>query len=238
MILIILVRLILLLLIVNIQGADPVDFMIPLAIVMSYATRVNKAAVNKIETSLFYFFSIFILNYIVSIFVNDFSASYVVNIVLNMMLFLLVFRHATTSIRVMRVMLWLSIGSTLIAILALLSFSFDIKIFSNQFDIIRDSRFMSMFGDPNILAAYSGFLLLYWIDDVIRPMWHYKGRYALGILFIFVFTSQILATGSRSAWAGVTIGFIIYLFFTLRKSRLKFKLKIFSSFYLKSNHSC
>ncbi|MDC0904068.1 O-antigen ligase family protein [Candidatus Thioglobus sp.] len=221
------VRLVLLMLIVNIQGADPVDFMIPLVVIMSYVVQVKKAEVNKIGTSVFYFFSIFILTYAISMFVNDFSVSYVANIILNMMLFLIVFRYATSDRRVMSIMLWLSIGATLFAILSLLSFSFDIKVLPNQFEIIRDGRFLGMLGDPNILAAYSVFLLLYWIDDVIHPMRHYKGaRRLLGILFIFVFSFQILSTGSRSAWAGAVIGVIIYLFFTVRKSRLRFKLRV------------
>jgi len=221
------VRLVLLMLIVNIQGADPVDFMIPLVVIMSYVVQVKKAEVNKIGTSVFYFFSLFILTYAISMFVNDFSVSYVANIILNMMLFLIVFRYATSDRRVMSIMLWLSIGATLFAILSLLSFSFDIKVLPNQFEIIRDGRFLGMLGDPNILAAYSVFLLLYWIDDVIHPMRHYKGaRRLLGILFIFVFSLQILATGSRSAWAGAAIGVIIYLFFTVRKSRLRFKLRV------------
>ena len=98
------VRLVLLMLIVNIQGADPVDFMIPLVVIMSYVVQVKKAEVNKIGTSVFYFFSLFILTYAISMFVNDFSVSYVANIILNMMLFLIVFRYATSDRRVMSIM--------------------------------------------------------------------------------------------------------------------------------------
>jgi O-antigen ligase len=226
----IVVQLTLLLVLINLQGIDPVDFIIPVAMVTSYVSSINKVEVNKIEGYIFLFFIVFSFFYVVSIIINDFKGTYVVNIALNIMLFLIVFRYATTDARVEKIMLWLSIGTTLSSILALLSFNYDVKIFADQFEVIRHNRFMSMFGDPNILAAYLVFLLIYWIDRVIYLKVRHNGSFMLGALFIVIFTFQILATGSRSAWVALVIGMVVYLFFSFLK--YKSKLRVFSFIFI------
>jgi RNA recognition motif-containing protein len=42
----------------------------------------------------------------------------------------------------------------------------NLTMFSGQFEVVRDNRFMGLFGDPNLLGVSAIFFCIYWLNEM------------------------------------------------------------------------
>ena len=196
---------------VNLLGADPIDFLLPPACFFSLLTcqrRINNPA---LRTRLVVVFCSFLLCYSISIVIGGAQASFVANFLLNIAFAVLVFRYVDAEARARRMVLLLTVSMFGSAAVAVCSLALNLPLLPNQFEIVRDNRFMSLFGDPNMLAAYSIFFVLFWFDELMFPSLFKSRNRAFVVVLLMLALLQLVLTLSRSAWLGLSVSLAIYL---------------------------
>jgi len=199
-----------LLLFVNLSGADPVDYPIAIALALhlpQIARSVVLLSRYKIALTLA---MAFLLSYTVSAFVGGANVSFVSNFAINIGLFFVLVAHCTSQSRVRRVVLMLSLGFCLSVLVASLQAFGMLALFPKQFDAVRDTRFMGLFGDPNLLGAFSVFLCVYWLNELLFTKIRSIPNFMLCLIIFPIALLTLLFTQSRSAWGGLAFAAILY----------------------------
>lgn len=226
------ISLISLFLLINLNGPDPVDFIISLALIFVFIITILKGKIRRPNMKISLFFLIFLTGYVFSIFFNTYSSSYVMNFFINLALFFLILKTANSEESVRKLFLWLTIGATLTGFLALISISFDVLLLPNQFKVIVHDRYLGMFGDPNIFGAFLVFLFFYWLNQTLNSNKNSLYVSFLPVFFTFILLIQIIATSSRSSAGGLLLGSLVYLYIFLRSSDIKSSVKKISRFFI------
>jgi hypothetical protein len=226
------ISLISLLLLINLKGPDPVDFVIPLALSATFIVSVLKGKVRKPSYTTGMFFFMFFIGYGSSILLNSYSLSYVLNLFINVSLFFLVLKSAKSEEAVRNLFLWLTIGATLTAAMALTSIVFNSTLLPSQFDVIRHDRYLGMYGDPNILGAFLVFLVFYWLSKLFNSRNTSVHGTLLSAFFVVTLLIQITATSSRSAAGGLFLGALLYLYIFVSSRSIKQSAKSGAKFFI------
>ena len=217
---------------INLKGIDPVDFVILLALVATFSISVLKGKVRKPTYTMGMFFFMFFIGYGFSILLNGYNFSYVMNFLVNVSLFFLVLKSTKSEEAVRNLFLWLTIGATLTGFMALICIAFNVTLLPNQFDVIRDDRYMGMYGDPNILGTFLVFLVFYWLSQLFT----YRTTTVYGTLlptfFVVTLLIQIAATSSRSAVGGLILGVLVYVYIFVSSVSIEHSAKSFTKFLI------
>lgn len=220
------------LLLINIKGPDPVDFVIPFAFIIVLLLVFLKGKLKKPPFNLSVFFSLFFIGYAASIFLNVYDFSHVINVCINALLFLLVLRMAKSEKSVKDLFFWLTVGATLAGAMALSSIALNAPLLPNQFDVVRHDRYLGMYGDPNILGAFLVFLVFYWVSYLFNARHSSTYGTLLPIFFVVTLLIQIAATSSRSAVGGLFLGMLVYLYIFLSSRTLEQSIKSGAKFFV------
>lgn len=215
------VNMVCLLLCINIYGVDPVDYAIILAFILNLSPIVRTVAGLGRSTVALFSGLAFLFCYTLSIFFGGADASFVFNFSLNLGLFLLLASHCNTRVRVTRVVVSLSSGFFVTVLVAAFQTFESLPLLPRQFEVVRDSRFMGMFGDPNLLGAFAVFVFMYWINELVSPTRRRPGRAALSVIFSVTALLVLTFSQSRSAWGGLAIACVAYFYMLSRGSNFR-----------------
>ena len=206
---------------INLEGVDPVDYLIAACVILNIAPVIRTAVLISRHTATLIAIIAFLASYSVSVFIGGAKASFVSNFIINAGLALVLVAHCSDPIRLRRVVFSLSAGfffSVLVAALQIFSF---MPMLPGQFDVVRDSRFMGLFGDPNLLGAFSVFLSLYWVNELISRGGRSPTFLALSLVFFSAPFFTLVFTQSRSAWGGFVIAVMAYGCLSMKGFRLR-----------------
>lgn len=194
----------------NVSDVDPVDYLILACLILQLIPVARSFAWVSRYPAIQFAILAFFLSYAVSAFVGGFSTSFVINFILNVILFLVLVSHCATPSRLSRTIHYLFLGFGLSVLIASFQ-AFDLlPVFTSQFEIVRDFRFMGLYGDPNLLGAFAVFFCIYWLNAMVS-----QGRQSLLIpsmstVYFSVSFLTLVFTQSRSAWGGFVIAVLVY----------------------------
>jgi O-antigen ligase len=204
---------------VNLSGADPVDYLIAIAVALHLPQIARSVVLLSRYKFALMLATAFLSSYAVSAFVGGANVSFVSNFAINVGLFFVLVAHCTSQSRVRRVVLTLSLGFCLSVLVASLQAFGLLALFPKQFDVVRDTRFMGLFGDPNLLGAFSVFLCVYWLNELLFSRTRSIPNLMLCLVTFSSALLTLLFTQSRSAWGGLALAGILYVFMLLKGLR-------------------
>lgn len=206
------------LLFINTEGVDSVDYLIlPALLIMRLDLWIKKVFKHQ-------FFLItcvlFTLSYIFSI-ANGAEWSFVVNFMINVALFTILSAFVNNNKNLIFVIYTITfsfIATVLISIVQQLDL---VPTLATQFDIVRDGRFMAMYGDPNIIGAFLTFPIIYFFNEILYKWKQSKILCCVNFSIFLTLTITLIFTQSRSAWLAVAIGICVYFVFLLINSQMR-----------------
>jgi O-antigen ligase len=201
---------------INIAGVDPVDYLILTATFLGfpYALRTFRKIWKRKWHS--FLILLFLFSYLVSLMFGGGSISFVVNFFINVFLLIIFISYCTTPKRLREIIFYLSAGfllSTFISLIQILGFIAGISV---QFDVVRNARYMGLFGDPNLLGISTVFFILYWFDYLIVKYDKSIVYNIFAIVVVYTAVIVLINTQSRSAWGAGVLAMIVYIFISFR----------------------
>jgi O-Antigen ligase len=207
----------------NIQGADPSDYIFVLLGVLlasNGGTRFIPVASPAIRVAV----GCFVISYILSMILTDFKHNYAATLAVNLIIVYSIVVYASNYARMKRLLRGLLVGHILTCLAGLLLLLAPQIQPSFLFEIQRDGRFMGLMGDPNILALLTTFFVIWLWDECLNPCifadnpWLARAGLLLNIIVL-------LLSQSRSSWLGCGIGLVGYFLILLTQRKVRALLK-------------
>lgn len=205
---------------INLVGVDPSDILIPILLVIGLLLGHLKISELRFPQLLWIFFAVFVFFYIVSIISGSYVTSFVVHLISNIAFLCFLKLYVDSEQRMKQVILAILIGMVLTSVLAA-GIAFDYVPSSDKlFDVVRNFRYMSLMGDPNILAMQTIFITLWLLDEILVPKLLKVPRWITGTLLMLALV-QLVLTQSRSGWLGMIVALSCYGLWDLGGGRVK-----------------
>ncbi len=206
---------------INIKGLKPVDYL-SIPVFFLYLPEILKAFRKILKQPLAVMGAVlFSVSYLLSMWLSDFNTSFVGNLLLNLILSSILVSGCSTPRKASHLIIVLSWSFGLSSVIAWLQYIYILPTFPGQFEIVRDGRFMSLFGDPNLIGIFSIFLGIYWLGEIINPNPYYRSNIIVSFTLLAIAFFHLLLSQSRSAWIGFIVAVIAYLIMTsvIKRSR-------------------
>ena len=146
----------------NLQGVDPVDYLVAISSFLLIGGLLGKFGVFYTFKYEFFASLAFSIFYVLSIVNGGMQAAFVWNIIINIGILLIILQYVTSERRLRRLLNFLTFSLIASALVGFLQYISILPLVPNQFEVYRDGRFMALFGDPNLLGAFADCLLFYW----------------------------------------------------------------------------
>jgi len=201
---------------INIAGVDPVDYLILTAAFLGFPYVLK--TFGKIWKRKWHSFLIllFLFSYLVSLMFGGGSISFVVNFSINIFLMIILISYCTSQKRLREIIFYLSAGFLLSIFISLIQIFGFIAGISGQFDVVRNARYMGLFGDPNLLGISAVFFILYWFDYLTVKYDKSIAYNIFAIVVVYTAVIVLINTQSRSAWGAGALAMIVYIFISFR----------------------
>lgn len=193
---------------INLVGADPADALFPILMVWGITVGALRRSAFSLPASLVGFGALLAAAYVVSAVVGGYRDSWVAVLAANVLFCLFLMAYVTSAHRMRVVLVAAVYGLVLSGVLAALSMVVEYRP-AWMFEVVRHDRFMALSGDPNVLALYCAFFVVWLIDEARTPRLLRGGRW-LPTLLLAAVAVQVVLTQSRSGWAGVAVSCLTY----------------------------
>lgn len=205
---------------INLVGVDPSDILIPSLLVIGLALGYLKINELRFPLVLWFFFVVFVFFYLCSMIVGGYVVPFVAHLTSNIAFLCFLKLYVDSEKRMRQVLLAMLTGAIITSIIAIAFFFDYLSPRAYFFDVIRSFRYMSLIGDPNILAIHTMLIVLWLFDEIMVPKLLRVPRWISAALLILALV-QIVATQSRSGWLGLLVALSCYFLWDLVGRRLK-----------------
>lgn len=202
--------------VINTTGPDPTDFLLFLCAGLWWllTVTVTDGPVNAVGVVKMYArdavfaFTGFAIFYVASLVVGRPDWSFVVTFCSNLIFFwfLISYWLSGEGEAIERSIVYGTASSVIIAVVIMMAgLNGTIPVL---FDVVRDGRFMGLYGDPNLLAVSLIPAIFMCVERLAFSCLRNERFFLTGILALLLFS--LAATQSRSAWLGFAFGVAIY----------------------------
>src|ERR1700694_1193836 len=204
----------------NLLGIDPGDVLIPSLLFMGIILGHLNIRLLRFPSLFKIIFAAFCFFYSISIIDGNFVPASVGHLVLNIAFLCFLKLYVDSAEKMRHVLISLLVGAGLTSILAIAAIVGIWVPGGMFFETVRDFRYMSLLGEPNILALLTVMLALWLLDELLDPKLLDVPRWMTAALLILVL-AQIGLTLSRSGWLNLMVGLFCYEVWDVYKGRIK-----------------
>ncbi len=200
----------------NLEGPDPIDALLVTMIFL--AIPILRASTRRVRISrpVSILVMMFVVSYLLSMAAGGANVSFAANLMLNVMLLVVLVAGVRTAGAASRWMFLMSLGYSVCGLIAGLQHLAGLPTLASQFEVVRSGRFMGLYGDPNILGAFSVLIIIYWLDVLVSARRSAFKTTLVALAFLLSAAVQLLTSQSRSAWLGLAVGLFIYGVLSIR----------------------
>ncbi len=194
---------------INFVGPDPVDFLLIPTVLLGFIyghIQIRRVYFGK---TLWVCIAAFALSFALSVLVGVPTWYLVGHFIRNLALFAFLLLYLNSRVRARIVFSGLLVGVFCTGIVSLFVASGVVTNDALLFPVMWGPRYQSLMGDPNMLGLNTLVILVWLLDETLRPnLWRNSRGLKVGLLLIL--SLQILATSSRSAWIGALTAIVVY----------------------------
>lgn len=202
---------------VKIHGPGPSDFLFPLILAAALLTGCRTLTSTHHPREFLLLMSAFLVCFSLSAAIGGYDAVYLGYTASNLVLCIFIKLYVRSARETAVLLKALTTGAVVCGILAVAAFfgwwSPNPQLFM---DVVRDSRFFALRGDPNMLGILTAMLMIWLIDELLYPKLWKKGSY-VKIAAIGLGALQLAATFSRAGIVFLLAGLAFYIALLLQR---------------------